>query len=132
MQAHDHEQLDGLSAELGMGITSSAERIALKRLLRCMDEVRDISPELRIQTLQTLLVIAVNPGISLTDLMTKTKTSQSSCSRHVAHLSDTHWLKKPGLDLVVAKEDPRERRRKFAILTSKGRELTSSLADILR
>ena len=46
--------------------------------------------------------------------------SQSLCSRTVAALSKWQRRGTPGLDLIEAIEDPRERRRKIMYLTPKG------------
>jgi DNA-binding MarR family transcriptional regulator len=48
--------------------------------------------------------------------------SQSLCSRTVAALSKWQRRGTPGLDLIEAIEDPRERRRKIMYLTPKGRQ----------
>lgn len=111
---------------------TSYDKLALRRLIECVKEVRRVSPEMPVQTLHTLLAVAMEPGISMSDLMARTKLGQSSCSRNVALLSENHRLGKPGLNLVVAFEDPKERRRKLVDLTSKGVEVVSVLADTVR
>ena len=110
----------------------SLDRIAIHRLLSAVEEIRNISTDMPMQTLHILLLVAANPGITIAELIKKTGLSQSSCSRNLALLSKTHRLGKPGLDLAEAREDPRERRRKVVRLTPKGRETVALIADSVR
>lgn len=50
----------------------------------------------------------------------------------MAALSKWHSFGKPGLDLVQAEEDPRERRRKIISLTPKGHELIATLREMMQ
>lgn len=67
-----------------------------------------------------LLIVALEPGITMKRMAEKLGLSQSSTSRNVSALSKTHRYGKPGYDLITAKEDPTERRRKIVTLTAKG------------
>ena len=93
----------------------SLDRIAIHRLLSAVEEIRNISTDMPMQTLHILLLVAANPGITIAELIKK-----------------THRLGKPGLDLAEAREDPRERRRKVVSLTPKGRETVALIADSVR
>ena len=57
--------------------------------------------------------------------------SQSLCSRTVAALSKWQRRGTPGLDLIEAIEDPRERRRKIMYLTPKGRQRMTRALEAL-
>lgn len=114
------------------GIIYQYDKIALRRLVQCIKEVRRISPKMPIQALHTLLAVSVEPGITMSELLLRTNLSQSSCSRNVAMLTAQHQSEKPGLDLVVTRDDPKERRRKIVDLTGKGQEFVAILADTVR
>lgn len=96
-----------------------------------LDALRGDAVDIPAQQLQALLAIALQPGLTMSELATRVGMAQSSCSRNVAHLSK--WFKPglPGLDLVETYEDPRERRRKVMYLTPKGRaRVTKALEAI--
>ncbi|MFD2261621.1 MarR family winged helix-turn-helix transcriptional regulator [Lacibacterium aquatile] len=99
--------------------------------MRVLEEFRKLDPDLPIQYALSFLTLASNEGLSLGELASRLDIAQSSASRNVAALSAWHSFGKPGLDLVEAKEDPRERRRKLVTLTPKGHELIERLRDIL-
>tara|TARA_R110000851_G_scaffold227952_1_gene380714 strand:- start:296 stop:559 length:264 start_codon:yes stop_codon:yes gene_type:complete len=73
------------------------------------------------------ITVALNEGMTMKDLGKNLGISQSSCSRNIAALSRIHRLNKLGLDLVVATEDPEERRRKVLRLTHKGKKVIETL-----
>lgn len=100
-------------------------------LMRILEEFRKLDPDLPIQYALSFLTLASNEGLSLGELATRLGIAQSSASRNVAALSEWHSFGKPGLDLVEAKEDPRERRRKLVTLTPKGHALVETLREIL-
>lgn len=104
---------------------------ALDPLVRVLEELRTLDPDLPIQYALSFLTIAQNEGLSIRDLSERLGIAQSSASRNVAALSRWHSFGKEGLDLVRAEEDPRERRRKIVTLTEKGRDMAGRLADLL-
>jgi DNA-binding MarR family transcriptional regulator len=65
------------------------------------------------------------------DLSRMVVMSQSLCSRTVAALSKWQRRGTPGLDLIEAIEDPRERRRKIMYLTPKGRQRMTRALEAL-
>lgn len=103
----------------------------LWKITRCLEEMRRIDPEIQAQTVTCFLEVAMNPGITMKDLGERVGISQSSVSRNVAALSKVHRLNRPGHDLLVAVEDPMERRRKIVNLTEKGRKVAESLKSIM-
>jgi len=44
---------------------TSYDKLALRRLINCIKEVRKEAPEMQVQTLQTLLTVALEPGITM-------------------------------------------------------------------
>jgi DNA-binding MarR family transcriptional regulator len=65
------------------------------------------------------------------DLAQRLGIAQSSASRNIAALSRWHSFGKDGHDLVEAREDPRERRRKIVSLTPRGRHLVATLRALI-
>lgn len=100
---------------------------SLMRIFQILEEFRKIYPDMQMQTASIFVTIALNPGITMKELGERAGLAQSSCSRNVALLSE--WLRhnKPGYGLVVATEDPVERRRKIIRLTANGERVASTL-----
>jgi len=94
--------------------------VALKALQAALNELRELDPWMGLQTMETFLVVAMKPGLTMQEIAEATGLAQSSCSRNVALLSKWHRLGKAGADLVVTYEDPTERRRKIVFLNEKG------------
>lgn len=104
---------------------------ALAVIEEVLKRFRDFDQEMQMQTAQTFIAVAMQPGITMKELSEKVGISQASCSRNVSALSRVHRLNKPGMDLVVVAEDPMERRRKVVKLTPKGQRLAESLTQLI-
>jgi DNA-binding MarR family transcriptional regulator len=104
----------------------------LGRLSTALSAVRTLDDSMPVQTLAVFLEVAKNPQISVTELATKCGLAQSSASRNVAALSDWHWLKKPGLGLVITDLDPMDMRKKFVKLTPKGQKLVDNIVTVMK
>lgn len=104
---------------------------ALEKHLRIFEEFRAIDSDMPLQTAVMYLLVAQNEGLTMADISKQMELAQSTCSRNIAALSKWHRLNRPGLDLVVAKEDPVERRRKVVYLTPKGRKFAERLKAII-
>jgi len=107
------------------------DKKAMMKGLLFLEEFRKFDPEMQMQTAATLLLVAMRPGITTKELTGKLGISQASCSRNVAALSKMTRHGEPGPDLIVAEEDPRERRRKVMRLTPKGQRVAESLSRLL-
>jgi DNA-binding MarR family transcriptional regulator len=103
-----------------MSISNLTPNQQLKLIQTLLKEFREIDPWMGVQTAETFIVIAMRPGVSMSEVSEDTGLAQSSCSRNVALLSKWHRLGKPGANLVEAVEDPRERRRKIMYLNPRG------------
>lgn len=99
--------------------------------IEVLKALRDIDAEMPIQTASVFFRVALQPGITMKELSELENISQSSCSRNVAALSKWHRLNKLGYDLVEAREDPAERRRKVVFLTHKGTVVMKDILNIL-
>lgn len=106
---------------------------ALSQLIPVLQYLRDeIDAELPMQAAMVYLTVASNPGVTMKELQEAVGISQASCSRNVAALSAFHRLNKPGYNVVVATEDPLERRRKVVRLTEKGQRIANGLSSLVR
>lgn len=111
---------------------SSYSKRDLMRVFQIIEEFRKIYPDMQMQTAAVFVTIALNEGITMKDLGQRCGLAQSTSSRNVALLSDKLRHDKDGYGLVVATEDPVERRRKIIKLTPRGKRVAASLCDIIR
>lgn len=112
------------------------ERPALTALRGVIRTVRDdADAEMPAQTLMALLEIADDPGLTMKELETRLGLTTASVSRLVSRLSE--WksektgAKEPGLNFVVRRPNPNDRRYQIVNLTPKGlsfvRKLTKAI-----
>ncbi len=121
--------LEGGEVPVNEGVESADA--ALSKLMRVLEEFRTLDPDLPIQYALSFLTLAQNEGLSMGALAQRLAIAQSSASRNIAALSDWHSFGKPGLGLVEAREDPRERRRKRVSLTAKGHAFAHRLTALM-
>ena len=110
---------------------SSISKRGLMRVFQIIEEFRKIYPDMQMQTAGIFVTISLNEGITMKDLGQKCGLAQSTTSRNVSLLSDKLRHDKNGYGLVVAEEDPVERRRKIVKLTPAGRRVAASLSGII-
>jgi DNA-binding MarR family transcriptional regulator len=84
---------------------------------------------------QTLLAIAVQPGITTEDLRRVVVMSQSSASRNTRALGKWRGvtdadISEPGADYVESMKDPRESRRKIHFLTPRGKAVVQKAIEL--
>ena len=106
---------------------TSGEKAKLRDILRLLESFRALDAEFPLQQAITLLQIALNEGMSQTEIMARIGLSTSGLSRNVASLGDYHRGGQPGYNFIEAKTDPTERRRKPLTITGKGRSFLRSL-----
>jgi DNA-binding MarR family transcriptional regulator len=91
-------------------------------LMKAVDAIRGDAEDMSAQQVQTVLAIALRPGLTTQDLMTMTGMEQSSASRNTKALSKWHRLDKPGYDLIERNADPRNEQRMIYHLNHNGRQ----------
>lgn len=96
-------------------------------LMRALREFRELDPNMPLPQAMSLLLIAENEGLSFKELAQKLGLGVASVSRYVSDFSVPRKLGAKGAGLVVAVEDPFERRKKIITLTSKGRALINKM-----
>jgi DNA-binding MarR family transcriptional regulator len=73
--------------------------------------------------IEAFLLVALNEGSSLRDIVELSGKPQSTMSRHLLDLGERNRRMEQGLDLVAWRIAPEELRRKEYYLTPKGRAL---------
>jgi len=107
----------------------SGERSVITDAIRVIEEFRKMDQEMQMQTAMIFLLIAREEGLHSRDLMQHTGLTSASVSRNVAALSKYHRKGRPGHDVIVAREDPIDRRNKQLFLTGKGRAVINSIIE---
>jgi DNA-binding MarR family transcriptional regulator len=103
----------------------------LNVLINATAHIRDaIDPEMPVQQLLVLLMVAKEPGITMKDLGQRARISQASMSRNVDELGMINRHRKPGKGVMIAEEDPMNRRQKLLRLTPKGMRAVEKLCEI--
>ncbi|HSK40358.1 MAG TPA: helix-turn-helix domain-containing protein [Arenibaculum sp.] len=112
-------------------MATNARSDEVSTLVRVLEALRRLDPDMPIQYALSFLTVAQNEGLSIRELSERLGIAQSSASRNVAALSRWRGFDRPGHDLVQATEDPRERRRKVVTLTPRGRALVDELRALV-
>ncbi len=102
----------------------------MEQFLLLLRELQKIDPEFPLQYAVCLAEIAMDEGLSLTQLSEKTSMPLSTVSRIIGALSK-HRQKGPPYGLVRVNVSAAERRRKELYLTPRGRAIISSVAALL-
>lgn len=107
------------------------ERKALRNMVRVLQTVREEHGDIQIQMLETLLVAALNPDISQSEVMRQTNQSKAAVSRNVRHW--TNWTRhhEPGPAYLEQLVDPFETRRRMLRVTPQGQKFLSGLAKVV-
>lgn len=103
----------------------------LQKLKRVVTSLRLIDDTMPIQWIAILLQVAENEGASISEISQKVGLALSSTSRNVSAMSDWHWLKKPGLGLLVKQVDRMDLTKQQVSLSPKGKKLVEQLRAIL-
>jgi DNA-binding MarR family transcriptional regulator len=100
------------------------------KLLDLLAEFQKIDNEFPLQYAICLVEIALNEGLSLSELSKKTGMPLSTVSRIVGALSQKRQKGVP-YDLVKSNVSETEKRRKELYLTQRGKDVVSNITDIM-
>lgn len=108
----------------------------MDKMLQAMMVIRELdrnskSQELPIQVVSLFLYIASRNNCNKQDAEDYLAMPKASASRNTDWLSRTHFLGRPGLNLIRKEVDPNDRRKSTLRLTRKGRDLVEKLSSIL-
>jgi DNA-binding MarR family transcriptional regulator len=99
------------------------EERRLRALVHILDYFEDHAPQIPASMIEAFLLVALNEGCSLRDIVELSGRPQSTMSRHLLDLGERNRRMEPGLGLVDWRIAPEELRRKEYYLTPKGRGL---------
>jgi DNA-binding MarR family transcriptional regulator len=111
-------------------LTAKEEKRA-RRLLKVIDEFRKLDPDMQMPMAASFLLVALNEGISRTDVMDRLGVAGSTATRNLMGLMEQGRLGRPGHGLVDQKVNPEERRWRMHYLTPKGRLVLRSMLALL-
>lgn len=95
--------------------------VALTKLLRAMDVVRNEAPNMPSQQLHLLLAVAANEGSSMIRVQQICGMSDASGSRSMRAMYHNAGEGKIGLGFVRTEQNPRNLRERLVYLTDEGR-----------
>ena len=101
--------------------------LSIREGLGFLSKLREIDSDMPMAQAHCLLLIAQNEGLSLKELADRAGVGMASASRYVSNFSKPVAQGRKGLGLVIATEDPMERRKKIIELTPKGRAFIETL-----
>ena len=104
---------------------------ALFRTVQLLEKLRELFPDLPIQTISVFLIIAMKPGISQRELLKLLDLSQAGMSRNVMALGEVNRHGKPGLGLIVQNKDPFDNRQVMLTLTASGKALAERVTALV-
>ena len=101
------------------------------RLRRLHEILREIDPEMTVQTFATLVEVALGPGISVQQVADALGIAQSSGTRNADLLGSHGRGNKAGVGLVERRASAGDRRIKELHLTPRGRRVVARLVAAL-
>lgn len=108
-----------------------AEIRHVERLVAALEEFRKLDPDMQMPMAATLLLVALDDGISRTEVMRRLNVAGSTASRNLTGLMDRARHGRPGHGLVAQRVNPQERRWRMHSLTPEGRRVVRRLAAII-
>lgn len=96
-----------------------------------LEEFRKINPEMPLQQALTILTIAAEPGMTVSDLAKKAGLTLASVSRHCEALGPANPAKGVGLGIIAYDYSPTDRRAKIVNLTPAGHRAVRSLIHLI-
>lgn len=103
----------------------------MKKMHRIFTIFRTIAPTIPVQVVQTLVLVAMNEGKTLGELVKLAGAQNSTMSRHTLDLSDRNRHGKPGHGLIERSKDNADLRATRFTLSSKGRALLAKVAQVM-
>lgn len=114
-----------------MSALSARERRAARRLLAAIQEFRTLDPDMQLPMAASLLIVALNDGVSRTEVMEELDVAGSTATRNLMGLMAQGRLGRPGHGLVSQRVNPDERRWRMHSLTPEGVAMVRRLAAIV-
>ena len=103
----------------------------MKKMHRILTIFRTISPAIPVQVVQTLVLVAINEGKTLGELVKLSGAQNSTMSRHTLDLSSRNRRGKPGHGLIERSKDNADLRATRFTLSPKGHALLNKVAQVM-
>ena len=103
----------------------------MRRVHRTLTIFRAISPAIPVQVVQTLVLVAINEGKTLGELVKLSGAQNSTMSRHTLDLSNRNRHGKPGHGLIERSKDNADLRATRFTLSPKGHALLNKIAQVM-
>jgi DNA-binding MarR family transcriptional regulator len=103
----------------------------LNNLTEAVDILREVHPDMTLNQVLVLLLVALKQGTTQREVMEQIGVSDSSTSRIVALLSSYGNRGTGPFHLIDLSEDPQDRRTKHLHLTKRGQALVDRLTRVL-
>lgn len=102
-----------------------------ERLLEVLQEFRKLDSDMQMPMAATLMLVALNDGISRTEVMNHLGVAGSTATRNLMGLMGQGRLGRPGHGLVDQRVNPEERRWRMHSLTPEGRRVVRRLLQLM-
>jgi DNA-binding MarR family transcriptional regulator len=102
-------------------------RGVIRSICEAIVQFRELSSTMPVGEVQMFLTVALNEGMSLTELAEKADMKKSTASRYLLDLSDKTRAGGAGYGLITREADPEELRRNMYALSPKGRKIVQRL-----
>ena len=92
----------------------------LGALIKAIELFREIRPSMPLQYVHAFFLVALEPGLSVSEYAKRSGVSLSVMSRHLLDIGDRNRHMKEGFGLVTSRPNPLELRKNEIYLTPKG------------
>lgn len=110
---------------------SPVEARSARKLLKAIAAFRELDPDMQMPMAASFLLVALNDGVSRTEVMKELDVAGSTATRNLMGLMARGRLGRKGHGLVDQTVNPEERRWRMHSLTPEGRRFMRRLAEIL-
>lgn len=94
-----------------------------------LDQFKKISPTMPVQQIMAFLLVAMNEGTSLKELVESSQVKTPTMSRHLIDLGPRNRRMEPGYQLVECRQDPMELRKNQYTLSPRGKYLVNTILE---
>lgn len=111
---------------------SAEEERCAKKLLKVIEAFRSLDPDMQMPMAASFLLVALNDGVSRTEVMQALHVAGSTATRNLMGLMSKGRLGRQGHGLIDQRVNPDERRWRMHSLTPEGRLFLKRLVELMR
>ena len=101
---------------------------AVSNMLAALDPFVKLRQTMPLRCVQAFLLVAYNEGQPVAEYARIAKISATTMSRNLLDIGERDRYNEPGLDLVLGRDNPNNRREKEYFLSAKGRAMIGAVA----